>query len=142
MSIIFESSVAAFGFYAAINALILLVLSALVVRARAVTETAIGDGGKPEMMCAIRAHANNAEYVPMAFVLMWTLASPLSHFSWMIHAVGAPLTVGRLLHGYGLSHTAGPSTPRFLGIVLTWIAYVIGIVAVLWVVFLPQIVAS
>jgi uncharacterized membrane protein YecN with MAPEG domain len=142
MSIILESSVAAFGFYAALNALIVITLSMLVVRARARTQTLIGDGGNPEVMGAIRAHANNAEYVPIAFVLMWTLTSPLSHSIWMIHAVGAPLTIGRILHGYGLSHSVGTSMPRSAGMILTYLAYVIGIVAVLWVVFLPQMAVS
>ena len=62
--LLFESSFYAFGFYAALNALIMLVLSMRVVRARFKTNTAYGDGGKPEMAAPLRAHANNAEYVP------------------------------------------------------------------------------
>lgn len=136
--LLFESSIYAFGFYAALNALIMLVLSMRVVRARVHTETAIGDGGKPEMAAPLRAHANNAEYVPMALLLLWALASPLGRSIWLIHGMGIALTVGRLLHAIGLSRSTGPSTLRLVGMALTWIAYVVGIAGVLWFVLIPQ----
>ena len=136
--LLFESSIYAFGFYAALNALILLVLSMRVVEARFRTGTAIGDGGKPEMAAPLRAHANNAEYVPMALILLWALASPLGRSIWVIHGMGVTLTIGRLLHAIGLSRSIAPSTLRFAGMVLTWIAYVVGIAGVLWFVFTPQ----
>ena len=138
MSLLLQSSLYAFGFYTALNALILLVLSILVVRARVVTGTLIGDGGKPEMAAPLRAHGNNAEYVPVALLLMWSLASPIGGSIWLIHGVGAPLTLGRLLHAIGLSRSTGASSFRFLGMVLTWIAYIVGIVGLLWCVFFVQ----
>jgi hypothetical protein len=136
--LLFESSIYAFGFYAALNALIMLVLSMRVVRARVRTETAIGDGGKPEMAAPLRAHGNNAEYVPMALLLMWALASPLGRSIWLIHGMGIALTLGRVLHAIGLSCSTGPSALRLAGMALTWIAYVVGIAGVLWFVFIPQ----
>jgi uncharacterized membrane protein YecN with MAPEG domain len=110
----------------------------LVVRARAVTQTLIGDGGKPEMAGPLRAHANNAEYVPMALLLMWALVTPLGASIWLIHGVGLPLTIGRVLHAIGLTNSTGTSTPRFLGMVFTWIAFIVGIVGLLWGVFFGQ----
>jgi uncharacterized protein len=142
MSLLLQSSLYAFGFYAALNALILLVLSMLVVRARVVTQTEIGDGGKPQMAAALRAHANNAEYTPMALLLMWGLATPLGATIWLIHGVGIPLTLGRLAHAIGLSGSTGPSTLRTLGMVLTWIAYIVGIVGLFYGVFFVQPTAS
>jgi uncharacterized membrane protein YecN with MAPEG domain len=142
MNLLLESSIYAFGFYTAVNALIMLILSILVVRARALTKTEIGDGGKAEMAAPLRAHANNAEYVPVALLLAWALASPLGGSIWMIHGVGAPLTVGRILHAIGLSGSTGPSTLRFLGMVLTWIAYIVGIASIFYLVFFPQSAAS
>lgn len=136
--LLFESSYYAFGFYTAVNALIMLVLSMRVVRARFRTNTAIGDGGKPEMAAPLRAHANNAEYVPIVLLLLWALASPLGRSIWVIHGVGLSFTVGRILHAIGLSRTVGPSPLRFAGMVLTWIALVAGIAGVLWFVFIPQ----
>ncbi|HEX3945462.1 MAG TPA: MAPEG family protein [Rhizomicrobium sp.] len=136
MSLLLESSYYAFAFYTALNALIMLVLGMLVTRARVRTQTDIGDGGKPEMAAPLRAHANNAEYTPMALLLMWVLTLPTFGASiWIIHGIGASLTLGRILHAIGLSRSTGPSPLRFIGMVLTWIAYVIGIVAIFWFVF-------
>jgi hypothetical protein len=136
--LLFESSIYAFGFYAALNALIMLVLSVLVVRARVKTQTPIGDGGIAKMAGVLRAHANNAEYVPMALILLWALASPLGRSIWLVHGMGIPLTIGRVLHATALTRSTGPSTLRVLGMALTWIAYIVGIAGVLWFVFLPQ----
>ncbi|HEY2444989.1 MAG TPA: MAPEG family protein [Rhizomicrobium sp.] len=136
--LLFESSIYAFGFYAALNALIALVLSIRVVRARVKTQTSIGDGGIPAMAGALRAHGNNAEYVPLALILLWALATPLGRSIWLIHGIGIPLTVGRILHAIALSRSTGPSTLRIIGMALTWIAYIAGIAGVLWFVFLPQ----
>jgi len=134
--LLFESSYYAFGFYAALNALIMLVLGVLVTRARVRTQTDIGDGGKPEMAGPLRAHANNAEWVPMAILLMWALTiSPFGAPIWVVHGIGVSLTAGRILHAIGLSRSIGPTPLRLIGMVLTWIAYIIGIVALFWLVF-------
>lgn len=138
MSMLIESSVYAFGFYTALNALIMLALAILVVRARVTTKTPIGDGGLPEMAGPMRAHGNNIEYVPMGLLLMLALVEQPGGSIWLIHAVGVPLTIGRLLHGIGLTRSTGTTPFRFLGVILTWIAYIIGIVAVLWLIFVPQ----
>lgn len=141
MNLLLESSIYAFAFYTAANALIMLILSIFVVRARALTKTVFGDGGMPEVAGPLRAHANNTEYVPMALLLMWALASPLGGAIWMIHAVGAPLTLGRIFHGIGLSRSTGPSALRAIGMILTWIAYIVGIGSIFYLVFFPQAVA-
>ncbi|MGN6516728.1 MAG: MAPEG family protein [Rhizomicrobium sp.] len=139
MNLVFESGYYAFGFYTAINALIMLILGVLVVRARVVTRTDIGDGGKPEMAGPLRAHANNAEYGPTALLLLWALASPLGGSIWLIHGVGATLTVGRILHAIGLSQSTGPGLLRLVGTMLTWISFIVGIVGVLYLGFFAQI---
>jgi uncharacterized membrane protein YecN with MAPEG domain len=136
MSLIFESNFYAFGFYAALNALIMLVLGILVVRARVATRTDIGDGGIAEMAGPLRAHGNNTEYVPMALLLLWALASvPPSASIWVMHAAGATLTIGRICHAIGLSQSTGPGTLRLIGTMLTWISFIVGIVGVLYLVF-------
>lgn len=138
MPLLLESSIYSFSIYTALNAIIMLVLSILVVRARVTTATDIGDGGNPRMAGPLRAHANNSEYVPMGLLLIWALASPLGGAAWMIHGVGAPLTLGRLLHAIGLSRSTGPSTLRLIGMVLTWIAYIVGIASIFLLVFFHQ----
>lgn len=141
LSYVYESGFAMVAFYTAINALIMLILALLVTRARVKNQVEIGDGGKPEMTGPLRAHANNTEYVPTALLLMWALL-PIGGSVWMVHGIGLPLTIGRLLHGFGLSRGIGTSSPRFLGVMLTWIAYIVGIVSPLWLVFFPQAAAS
>jgi uncharacterized membrane protein YecN with MAPEG domain len=86
----------------------------------------------------LRAHANNTEYVPMALLLLWALASPLGGSIWLIHAVGGSLTLGRIAHGIGMSQSTGPSTPRLVGIMLTWISFIIAIVGVFYLIFFAQ----
>ena|SRR5690348_4869082 len=122
--------------YIAVNALIMLVLGMLVVRARANTKTAIGDGGNATMIGAIRAHANNTETVPLP-LLMMLIVNSLGGSFWIIHAIGVPLTLGRILHGIGLSRNVGPSYLRLFGMVLTWAAFIVGIAACIWLVFAP-----
>ena len=122
------------AFYAAINALLMLILGMLVVRARVKTRTEIGDGGNPDMVGPLRAHANNTEYVPMAIVLLLVMYSLGSNVI-VIHVVGGTLTLGRLLHAFGLSRNVGTSVGRFAGMVLTWLAYIIAIVITLWLAF-------
>ena len=140
MSLIFESNFYAFGFYVALNALIMLVLGILVVRARVTTRTDIGDGGLPEMAGPLRAHGNNTEYVPMALLLLWALASvPPSASIWVMHGAGATLTIGRICHALGLSQSTGPGTLRLVGTMLTWISFIIGIVGVFYLVFFGQV---
>jgi uncharacterized membrane protein YecN with MAPEG domain len=141
LSYVYESGFAMVAFYTAINALIMLILALLVTRARVKNQVEIGDGGKPEMAGPLRAHANNTEYVPTALLLMWALL-PIGGSVWMVHGIGLPLTIGRLLHGFGLSRGIGTSSPRFIGAMLTWIAYIVGIVSLLWLVFFPQAAAS
>jgi uncharacterized membrane protein YecN with MAPEG domain len=136
LALLFESSFFSFAFYVAINALIMLVLGILVTRARVKTETPIGDGGIPEMAGPLRAHGNNTEYVPMALLMIWVLCLPaISGSIWLIHGIGAPLTIGRILHAIGLSRSIGPSPLRLIGMTLTWIAYIVGIVGILYLVF-------
>jgi uncharacterized membrane protein YecN with MAPEG domain len=140
MSLIFESNFYAFGFYVALNALIMLILGILVVRARVTTRTDIGDGGLPEMAGPLRAHGNNTEYVPMALLLMWALASvPPSASIWVMHGAGATLTIGRICHALGLSQSTGPGTLRLVGTMLTWISFIIGIVGVSYLIFFGQV---
>jgi uncharacterized membrane protein YecN with MAPEG domain len=137
---IFAESHNAFALYVAINAIIMLVFGLLVVRARVQTQTLIGDGGKPEMAGPLRAHGNNTEWTPMAIIMMLATVS-LGAPYWVVHLVGVPLTIGRLAHGVGLSRSIGTSQLRFIGMILTWLAYIFGIVAILSILIYPAVIA-
>jgi uncharacterized membrane protein YecN with MAPEG domain len=116
------------AFYAAINALIMLVLALRVTLLRRKTHTLFLDGGHSDLTRAMRAHGNNTEYVPIALILMG-LTQIMGGTDLAIHMIGLPLTLGRLIHPYGLMRGAMPA--RGLGMVLTWFAVAAGIVIVL-----------
>jgi len=111
--------VAIVAFYAGLNALIMLVLAVLVTRQRVLTDTMIGAGERPQMQLAIRAHGNSAENTPIILLLMLLLALTGVAALWL-HGLGIALTVGRVLHAWGLSHDPGRSFGRFSGMFLTW----------------------
>lgn len=118
--------------YAALNILVLLALATMTTAARIRGRVLIGDGGDPALLRAMRAHGNATEYVPAALVglALFALlpASPL----WAVHALGGALTVGRVLHGLGLSATEGRSFGRAVGFVLTYLVYVGLAVGLIW----------
>ncbi len=106
-------------FYAGLNGLIALVLAVLVVRLRVQTKTDLGSGGHPALERAIRAHGNFIEYVPLILLLLLLLELCETRRI-VLHGLGAALTLGRILHAWGLHTTAGESAGRLAGITLTW----------------------
>lgn len=104
--------------YAGALALWFLVLTWRVVRRRR-GGIYLGDGGDQSLLRVIRGHANFAEYVPLALLLMAMLeAGRLSIY--VLHALGIALLVGRLLHGYALSFTDRFPFGRVWGATLTF----------------------
>ena len=101
--------------------LMLLVLSGMVVSGRRRHMVSFGDGGHPDLRAASRAFGNCVEYATPGMAAMALLAL-VSGQAWMVHAVGATLLAGRILHALGLMLQTGPSVGRVLGMALTWIA--------------------
>jgi uncharacterized membrane protein YecN with MAPEG domain len=50
----------------------------------------------------------------------------------VVHVVGLTLFMGRAAHAIGLSRSGEASIPRTVGVVLTWLAYIAGAVALLF----------
>lgn len=86
-----------------------------------------GDGGDAEMLRAMRRHANFAEYVPLALVLI-ALLELNGVRTLAIHVLGLVLLVGRLMHA-AFFNQGVKSVPRGIGAGLT--VLVIG-VSSLW----------
>jgi uncharacterized membrane protein YecN with MAPEG domain len=110
---------AATPLWAALLALLYLVLAAQVIRARYRTRTALGTGNDPGLERAIRAHANFAEYVPLTLILL-TLAELQGAAPWLLHLLGAMLLIGRAVHAYGISQTEEVLIRRSAGVALTF----------------------
>ena len=109
--------------YAALVGFVFLALSRRVIVVRRAAQVPLGDGGNRRLSRAIRAHANCAEYAPLGLVLIG-LAESLSIPALILHALGASLVAGRVVHAYGVSQE--PENYRFrvtgMGLTLTAIA--------------------
>jgi uncharacterized protein len=111
--------------YAGILALLFFALCLRVSSLRGTKRASLGDGGDPELMRAIRGHANFAEFVPLILLMMALLE--LSKFSiYLLHAMGITLVLARLLHGYALSFTEKFKFGRFWGAALSYLLLVVG----------------
>jgi uncharacterized protein len=124
------TAVQAAALWSGLLILVLLTLSGLVVRRRRRHQISLGDAGNPEMASAARAFGNASEYIPAGFaalILLALIGAPIL----LIHAVGATLVVGRVIHALGLVFQKGPSLGRVLGMLLTWIALLVGAVALI-----------
>jgi len=104
--------------YGALNAILNVVLAARVSRARVRHDVSLGDADKPPMRHAIRTHANNAEYVPLALVML-LIAEISGGSSMWLHALGGTLFVARIGHAVGIPLRA-PNPPRLVGTGATW----------------------
>ncbi|MDB5448291.1 MAG: glutathione S-transferase [Phenylobacterium sp.] len=116
------SAAHAAALWAGLCLILMLVLSIRVVRIRRRRQVGLGYGDQPELERAVRAFGNAAEYVPaalIALVLLAMLGAPAA----LVHAVGAALLAGRVLHAVGLSQSGGASWPRTLGMILTFLVY-------------------
>jgi uncharacterized membrane protein YecN with MAPEG domain len=113
-------------FYAGLSGLVLLGLSFQVVALRRRLKVGLGSGDQPELERAIRVHANFCEYTPMALIILLTLEIAGALPAVVVHGLGIALVLGRFLHAWGLSRTAGVSRGRFVGTLLTWAMLLVG----------------
>jgi uncharacterized protein len=118
--------------YAGLLALFYLVLSARVISRRRGAKISLGDGGDAQLQRRARAHGNFAEYAPFALLLIALLEIGGTTPSWLLHALGLGLLVGRLLHGIALSFTEHWFPGRFFGVILTFLVLLVAGVLLLW----------
>ena len=107
--------------YASLLAFLFLLLTARVISQRREARVEIGHGESRELMRRARVHANFAEYVPLALVLLAS-AESLKAPALVLHALGLGLVAGRYIHAYGLSQRPHNFRLRVLGMWLTLIA--------------------
>ncbi len=110
-------------FYAGLLAIWFFVLSWRVIQMRTSGKINLGDGGNEAMLRRIRGHANFAEYVPMALILI-AMVEETGMAQWVVHALGVALLAARLLHGIAFSFTEKWFLGRFVGTLITFIVLV------------------
>ena len=128
------SASAAVALYTGLNVLLILALIWQVIGYRRREKISLGDGGHPGLIRAIRAHANATEVTPIALVGLIAMAMASAPV-WAIHIGGLSLTVGRVLHAYGLSRVEGASFGRMVGMLLSLIALLWFGAACVWAAF-------
>ncbi len=106
------------AFYAALLAVLFLYLSVRVIGWRRDRRVEFGHGDDFELLRRKRVHANFAEYVPFAIVLM-ALAESMEPPDLLVHIAAVVLVVGRLMHAYGVSQSPPIMRYRVYGMWLT-----------------------
>lgn len=101
--------------------LLYLALAFRVIGARRGRRVEIGDGGDRELLRRMRVHANAAEYIPLALIVLG-LAESLGAPAAILFSSGAVLSLGRALHAYALSQEPHVLRLRVFGMVLTMIS--------------------
>ena len=91
-------------YYAAVLALLFIILSVRTIKSRREHKVAIGDGGEKSILRASRVHANFSEYVPLTLLLIAMLEIQ-SYSDWIIHGLCIALLGARIAHAYGVSQT-------------------------------------
>jgi uncharacterized protein len=107
--------------YTSLLLVLYFILSINTIRKRRKTKISIGHFENPEMLRAIRAHSNFAEYVPLNLFAIYLVeshgAAPL-----LVHYLGFSTLFGRLLHAYGISQDNENFKFRVTGMALTFTA--------------------
>jgi uncharacterized protein len=116
--------------YGSLNAILNITLANRVSTLRRRDKVGIGIGDSKDLELAVRIHANNAEFVPLAIVML-LLAELCGGASLWLHIAGGMLLVARIAHAVGLPRP-GPNALRFAGTAITWTAIVALSVWVLW----------
>ena len=110
--------------YAALFALIFVLLAINVMRLRQKYRVSLGAGGHRDLERAQRVHANFAEYVPFAILLLAFMEMQRQSI-FVIHVLAIILLVGRLIHVYGIGRDPENMTCRGLGILSTLIVLLV-----------------
>ena len=118
--------------FAAVTGLLLLVLSAQVVKYRLKYRKGLGVNEDPEFEAAVRAHATLVEYAPLGLIML-AIAELNGVSGSLIYWTGMALVVGRILHAWGMINgKGGPHWARMIGILLTWLAILVAALLLFW----------
>lgn len=116
--------------YAALLALLFLVLSLVVIRQRLRHKVIIGLGEAEGLLRASRAQGNFAEYAPLLLILLLLLELG-GGSRVLLHGLGAAILLGRVLHAAGISRSPERLVLRQAGMMLTFGPLAVAAVALL-----------
>jgi len=108
------------SFYAALGALLLVGLAVRISALRRRHQVGVGHGEQPDLTRAVRVHGNAAEHIPIGLILLALLEIQGASFM-ALHLVGAVFLIARVLHAWGLGQSAGVTSQRTWGTLLTWV---------------------
>lgn len=104
--------------YAALIAILFLALSFRVIAYRRGKLVSLGAEGHPALETRMRAQGNCAEYAPIGLILLG-LVEAAGYPVLLVHALGALLFLGRLLHGVGFWGDRPVMRLRVVGMLMT-----------------------
>jgi uncharacterized membrane protein YecN with MAPEG domain len=105
--------------YAALLGLLFVFLSIRTILLRRRLKIGIGTGDNPSLLRAVRVHANFAEYIPMALLLLLMIELQGS-YSGIVHVLGMLLVLGRISHSWGVSRVKEKFGFRVFGMACTF----------------------
>jgi len=105
--------------YASLLAVLFVYLSIRTIRLRRTLSIGLGHADNPLMLRAMRVHANFAEYVPLALLLIFLVETSAANVLF-VHALGAALLIARLSHAYGVSQHPENFKFRVFGMATTF----------------------
>lgn len=111
--------------YAAVLALIYLVLAYRVIRVRQTERISLGAGDNRMLERQVRVHANFSEYAPFVLLLL-AMAELRGAGAIWLHGLCIALLVGRVAHAAGVSTEPDNLTLRSIGMVGTFAGLVGG----------------
>ena len=117
--------------YAAIFALLFILLSARTIMARRSAKVALGTGNDKRLERAARVHSNFAEYVPFTLLLI-SFAEQRGTNQLIINLICAMFLFGRMLHAWGVSQEQENFRYRVAGMMLTFATIGISAAAIIF----------
>ena len=114
--------------YAALIAILFVILSVNVILQRRRSRISVGDRGEKDMIKAMRTQSNCAEYAPFGLLLI-AMVEMQGAGVWLVNLLGLSLLAGRLLHAYGFGKTPQTIILRQIGMGLTFAAVLVAALA-------------
>lgn len=117
-----------FALFVGLNGALLLVLAFNVSLMRLKNKISLGDGDNPQLMKAIRVHANGTEQVPMFGLIILALTFMLASQT-ILSILVLTFTFSRLAHAYGMLFKV--HILRRAGAGITYLLQAVGVVILL-----------